>query len=41
MDIVASKRINIDYAGDAKDYLWRYTINNNEYVSVKDRKNKC
>lgn len=40
IDMVASKRINIDYAGEAKDYLWRYTINNNDYVSVKDRKSK-
>jgi DNA-3-methyladenine glycosylase len=41
IDIVASKRINIDYAGEAKDYLWRYTIKNNDYISVKDKKNKC
>ncbi|SFO36531.1 DNA-3-methyladenine glycosylase [Anaerocolumna aminovalerica] len=38
INIVSSKRINIDYAGEAKDYLWRYTIENNEYVSVKDKK---
>lgn len=25
-NIVTSKRINIDYADEAKDYLWRYTI---------------
>ena len=24
-----SKRINIDYAEEAKDFLWRYTIHNN------------
>lgn len=34
-EIEASKRINIDYAGEAKDYLWRFTIKNNAYVSVK------
>jgi DNA-3-methyladenine glycosylase len=38
INIVSSKRINIDYAGEARDYLWRYTIENNEYVSVKDKK---
>lgn len=35
IEIVASKRINIDYAGEAKDYLWRYTIKDNKYLSVK------
>lgn len=35
LEIVASKRINIDYAVEAKDYLWRYTIRDNRYVSVK------
>ncbi len=33
--IVASRRINIDYAGEAKDYLWRFTIKDNKYISVK------
>lgn len=32
--IVHSKRIGIDYAGEAKDYLWRFYIENNRYVSV-------
>lgn len=32
-NILTSKRINIDYAGEAKDYLWRYYIKNNIYVS--------
>ncbi len=36
MEIVASKRINIDYAGEAKDYFWRYTIKDNRFVSVKN-----
>lgn len=33
--IVASKRVGIDYAEEARDYLWRFYIANNEYVSVK------
>lgn len=32
-DILTSKRINIEYAGEAKDYLWRYYIRNNKFVS--------
>ena len=35
--IIASKRINIDYAKEAKDYLLRYTILNNQFVSVKPK----
>ncbi len=35
IEVVASKRINIDYAGEAKDYLWRFTIKDNKFVSVK------
>ena len=35
IEIVATKRINIDYAGEAKDYLWRYTIKDNKFVSRK------
>jgi len=35
IDIVSSKRVGIDYAEEAKDYLWRFYIANNEYVSVK------
>ncbi|NLJ96497.1 MAG: DNA-3-methyladenine glycosylase [Clostridiales bacterium] len=34
-DIVAAKRIGIDYAEEAKDYLWRFYIKDNNYVSVK------
>ncbi|KNF09986.1 putative 3-methyladenine DNA glycosylase [Gottschalkia purinilytica] len=34
-DIIHSKRIGIDYAEEAKDYLWRFYIKGNEYVSVK------
>lgn len=33
--IVATKRVGIDYAEEAKDYPWRFYIENNEYVSVK------
>lgn len=34
-EVVESKRINIDYAEEAKDYLWRFYIKDNKYVSVK------
>jgi DNA-3-methyladenine glycosylase len=33
IEIEASKRINIDYAGEAKDYLWRFTIKDNKFIS--------
>ena len=33
--IVSTKRVGVDYAGEAKDYLWRFYIEGNEYVSVK------
>lgn len=29
-----SKRINIDYAEEWKDKLWRFTIKGNQYISV-------
>lgn len=32
-EIENSKRINIDYAEEAKDFLWRYTVKGNPYVS--------
>lgn len=32
-EILATPRINIDYAGEAKDYPWRYVIRGNKYVS--------
>lgn len=35
IDIVESKRINIDYAEEAKDYLWRFYIRDNKYISKK------
>ena len=34
-EILESKRVNIDYAEEAKDYLWRFYIKDNKYVSVK------
>lgn len=37
-DILATKRINIDYAGEAVDYEWRFLIEGNPYVSVKEKK---
>ncbi|GAA0740584.1 DNA-3-methyladenine glycosylase [Clostridium oceanicum] len=36
-EIVEDKRIGIDYAKEAKDFLWRYYINNNKWVSVKKK----
>lgn len=32
-EVVATPRINIDYAGDAKHYHWRFLIKNNKFVS--------
>lgn len=32
--IARSKRINIEYAEEARDFLWRFSINGNPYVSV-------
>lgn len=34
-NIVSSKRIGVDYAEEARDYLWRFYIEDNGYVSVK------
>ena len=39
IEIVEAKRIGIDYAEEAKDFLWRFYINDNPWVSVK-QKNK-
>ena len=33
IEIEESKRINIDYAEEWKDKLWRFTIKGNEFVS--------
>ncbi|MBE6050641.1 MAG: DNA-3-methyladenine glycosylase [Clostridium sp.] len=38
--IVESKRIGIDYAEEAKDFLYRFYYEDNPYVSKKDKKNK-
>ena len=35
--IERSKRINIDYAKEARDYLWRFTIADSPFISVKRR----
>lgn len=37
LQIAVSKRINIDYAGEAKAFLWRYTIEDHPYLSVKEK----
>lgn len=39
-DIVECKRIGIDYAEEAKDFLWRYYIKGNKFVSIKDKMDK-
>ncbi len=39
-EIAASKRINIDYAEEAIDFLWRFYIPDSAYLSVKERKKK-
>jgi len=31
--VEATPRINIDYAGEAKDYLWRYVIKGSKFLS--------
>ncbi|NLY43047.1 MAG: DNA-3-methyladenine glycosylase [Clostridiaceae bacterium] len=32
-NIMATPRINVDYAGEAKDYPWRFIIKGNKFVS--------
>lgn len=34
LDIVATKRINIDYAKQCRDKLWRFIIKDNPFVSI-------
>lgn len=34
-NIISTKRVGIDYAEEAKDYPWRFYIEDNKYVSVK------
>ena len=38
LTIAESRRINIDYAKEAKDFLWRYTIVDNPYLSIKEKR---
>lgn len=33
--IVEAKRIGIDYAEEARDFLWRFYIKDNKFVSKK------
>lgn len=33
-EIVEAKRVGIDYAEEAKDFLWRYYIKGNKFVSI-------
>lgn len=33
----ATKRINIDYAGEAVDYPWRFVLRDSEFISVPPR----
>lgn len=33
--ITSAKRVGIDYAEEAKDYMWRFYISENPYISVK------
>ena len=35
VEIIEAKRVGIDYAEEAKDFLWRFYIKNNIWVSVK------
>jgi len=37
-DIEESKRINIDYAEEFKDYLWRFTLKGSKFLSVNKNK---
>lgn len=39
--ILNSKRINIDYAGEAKDYLYRYYIKDYEEICYGKQKGTC
>jgi DNA-3-methyladenine glycosylase len=34
-EVIASKRINIDYAEQSKDNLWRFTPEGNKFISSK------
>jgi len=36
IEVISSKRIGIDYAEEAKDFLWRFYIKDNKFVSKLD-----
>lgn len=36
-EISATKRINVDYAGEAADYPWRFVLKNSRFISVPPR----
>jgi len=35
--VSTTKRINIDYAGEAVDYPWRFVLRNSEFISISPR----
>nr|WP_297864661.1 DNA-3-methyladenine glycosylase [uncultured Acetatifactor sp.] len=37
LSVSTTKRINIDYAGEAVHYLWRFVFSNNKFISVPPR----
>ena len=34
-NIISTKRINVDYAGDAANYLWRFILKDSKFISTK------
>ena len=34
-DVISTKRINVNYAGEAANYLWRFIAAGNEFLSIK------
>ena len=38
--IAATPRINIDYAGEARDYPWRFILADSPFLSVREKKGK-
>ena len=35
LSVTVTKRINVDYAGEAANYLWRFVATGNEFLSTK------
>lgn len=35
--VISTRRINIDYAGEAANYLWRFIDKDNSFISVKQK----